>query len=103
MIDTETIVNGDLFIGDSTYIKGEWVRRRDYEALDAIAVERAQQVGRLTEELERLLTRLREMQPPVIDAIVERRDNLLIVRCVESVNWGPRGVHVVISPERKSP
>jgi hypothetical protein len=97
-VTDETIIKGDLFIGEATYIKGEWVRRRDYEAVQDTNTALREQIKSLYEDAQSLRERLLKMQPPVIDAIVEQRDNLLIAKKVMACHWGPSGVHVVIAP-----
>lgn len=94
----DTVVEGDLFIGESTYIKGKWVREQDYVYVQQLADARADQIRRLDEEVSLLQERLFKIAPPVIASVIERHEDKGIdfVKQIVMSHWGPDGVHVVI-------
>lgn len=47
MTNERLVLNGQLFVGDATYIDGQWVRFRDYKAETSRGVEQRKEIERL--------------------------------------------------------
>lgn len=96
----ETVVEGDLFVGNATYIKGKWVRETDYTSLQRLSERRGDEIRRLQEEVHALRDRLLKAQPPVIAQVIESHEDkgLDYVKRVIASHWTPNGIHVTIAP-----